>query len=506
MATAKGIKIPVSLELSNLQSSISTLQNALKDIDPGSSLYKSIERGIEKAKRELNALEVQSKKSFGSQAEINAFEKSFNKTSQGIQEMANSLSKVSFKDLKGVFSEADLAPIKEAGNKIKELQNQIANIKTDKMKELANSSKEFSEQLDKFGGNTFDEKVKNIEARIKKLTGDISTTEIKIAGAKQARDTAKANLSPYQNDFDETKYKDKLGRFKGGAVSGREKLKKDLEAIGFTEEDINSIVETFSKDIIKAKEDIKNKLTDKTTSVGKNYAKAQSAYDSANNTYDKYAAELKAQTNQLNAAQNVRETLSGIEGSPELAAQIENLNTRINEQTQIIQELRAQLASASDTAQAGAKANKEAGDSAEEAGKKFNGAKEQVEGLASSAELLSKIKFAIKNWFGFNEVINLTKNSVRKMIQSIVELDDVMTQISIVTNMSQDDLWKQMDSYSRMAEQYAVSIKGTYEVSQLFYQQGLQSNQVMKLTEETLKMAKIANLDYAKATDYMTVA
>ena len=29
----------------------------------------------------------------------------------------------------------------------------------------------------------------------------------------------------------------------------------------------------------------------------------------------------------------------------------------------------------------------------------------------------------------------------------------------------------------------------------------LQSNQVMKLTEETLKMAKIANLDYAKAND-----
>ena len=162
MATAKGIKIPVSLELSNLQNSISTLQNALKNVDPGSSLYKSIERGIDKAKRELNTLEVQSKKSFGSQAEINAFEKSFNRTAQGIQEMANSLSKVSFKDLKEVFSDADLAPIKEAGNKIKELQNQIANIKTDKMKELANSSKEFSEQLDKFGGNTFDEKVKNI--------------------------------------------------------------------------------------------------------------------------------------------------------------------------------------------------------------------------------------------------------------------------------------------------------------------------------------------------------
>ena len=499
MATAKGIKIPVSLELSNLQSSITTLQNALKDVDPGSSLYKSIERGIEKAKKELNALEVQSKKSFGSQAEINAFEKSFNKTSQGIQEMANSLSKVSFKDLKGVFSEADLAPIKEAGNKIKELQNQIANIKTDKMKELANSSKEFSEQLDKFGGNTFDEKVKNIEARIKKLTTDIANTEVNIAGAKQARETAQARLNPYLNDFDEKQYKDKLGRFKGGPNSGREKLKKDLEAVGITGEEVNAIVETFSKDIVKAKEDIKNK-------IAKRLTERQKAYDTAETKYNTSIAELKAQTEQLNAAQNVRETLSGIEGSPELAAQIENLNARINEQAQIIQELRAQLASASDAAQAGVKANKEAGDSAEEAGEKFNGAKKQVEGLASSAELLSKIKFAIKNWFGFNEIINLTKNSVRKMVQSIVELDDVMTQISIVTNMSQDDLWKQMDTYSRMAEQYAVSIKGTYEVSQLWAQQGLQYNQVMQLTEETLKMAKIANLDYAKATDYMTVA
>jgi len=37
-------------------------------------------------------------------------------------------------------------------------------------------------------------------------------------------------------------------------------------------------------------------------------------------------------------------------------------------------------------------------------------------------------------------------------------------------------------------------------------QQGLQTAEVMNLTQETLKMAKIANLDYATSTDYMTVA
>ena len=34
----------------------------------------------------------------------------------------------------------------------------------------------------------------------------------------------------------------------------------------------------------------------------------------------------------------------------------------------------------------------------------------------------------------------------------------------------------------------------------------LQTNDVMTLTTETLKMARIAGIDYAKAADYMTTA
>jgi len=34
-----------------------------------------------------------------------------------------------------------------------------------------------------------------------------------------------------------------------------------------------------------------------------------------------------------------------------------------------------------------------------------------------------------------------------------------------------------------MAQQYAASIKGVYEVSQLYYQQGLDQSDVMALTE-----------------------
>ena len=81
-----------------------------------------------------------------------------------------------------------------------------------------------------------------------------------------------------------------------------------------------------------------------------------------------------------------------------------------------------------------------------------------------------------------------------------------MTQIAIVTDFTQNDLWNQISTYSDMAREYGVSIKGVYEVSQLWYQQGLKTNDVMTLTEETLKMAKIAGISYSDAADYMTVS
>ena len=58
------------------------------------------------------------------------------------------------------------------------------------------------------------------------------------------------------------------------------------------------------------------------------------------------------------------------------------------------------------------------------------------------------------------------------MVANVRELDKVITDIAVVTDMTQKDLWAQMDSYSSLAQQYGTTIKGVYEVSQLYYQQG----------------------------------
>ena len=67
----------------------------------------------------------------------------------------------------------------------------------------------------------------------------------------------------------------------------------------------------------------------------------------------------------------------------------------------------------------------------------------------------------------------MVSNAIRSMISTVQELDKTITNIAIVTNMDQNDLWGQMPQYISMAREYASSISGVYQVSQLYYQQGL---------------------------------
>jgi hypothetical protein len=48
-----------------------------------------------------------------------------------------------------------------------------------------------------------------------------------------------------------------------------------------------------------------------------------------------------------------------------------------------------------------------------------------------------------------------------------------MTNIAVVTDMSIGELWGKINEYMAVAKQYGVTTQGVYEVSQLYYQQGL---------------------------------
>jgi TP901 family phage tail tape measure protein len=81
-----------------------------------------------------------------------------------------------------------------------------------------------------------------------------------------------------------------------------------------------------------------------------------------------------------------------------------------------------------------------------------------------------------------------------------------MTEMAVVTDLTVGDYWDQLPEYSKQASALGVSINSAYKAATLYYQQGLKSNEVTKISAETLKMARIAGMDTADATDKMTAA
>ena len=137
-----------------------------------------------------------------------------------------------------------------------------------------------------------------------------------------------------------------------------------------------------------------------------------------------------------------------------------------------------------------------------------NEAQEKAEAAAAkeSEQFSANLKASIARWMSVQQIINIVKNGIRQAYQDIQGLDKAMTNIAVVTDMSVGDLWGKINDYMSIAQQYGVTTQGVYEVSQLYYQQGLSTSEVMAATTETLKMARIAGMDYAEAADAMTVA
>ena len=129
-----------------------------------------------------------------------------------------------------------------------------------------------------------------------------------------------------------------------------------------------------------------------------------------------------------------------------------------------------------------------------------------TDAIVRQKEELSNVVSRFAQFGTMAGIIRTFTKVVRSAFQSVKELDEAMNNIAVVTDYTTKDLWNQIDAYTTMAQATGSTIKGSYEVAQLYYQQGLTDAEVMAATNETLKMARISNIEYSKATDYATAA
>lgn len=328
--------------------------------------------------------------------------------------------------------------------------------------------------------------------------------------------------------------------------NGRNILTYYLQALGLDENGIKDIQENVEDKVGRVREIIKNALTiDQMT--GKNgevrnpyYRPAQAAVKNWWETYAKEPAmenwrsqrdAAKAQvTVRSGAVGKAQDTLDAANAKvlsqdavvQQLQAMQANLQTKVDELSaalnaamQRINELEQQLRDK--YAPGGTNYGTQAHNigtrvvAASREAKDDSAAKTKAQEAADLArveteQFQNRLQMSLKQWMGFSQIINIVRNGVRNAYQDIQNLDKAMTNIAVVTDMSVSDLWGKINEYMSIAQQYGVTTQGVYEVSQLFYQQGLGTADVMELTTETLKMARIAGMGYAEAADAMTVA
>ena len=149
---------------------------------------------------------------------------------------------------------------------------------------------------------------------------------------------------------------------------------------------------------------------------------------------------------------------------------------------------------------------KDAGASTNKLEKDVKDATDAVEDLDEKTGQINAMQERVKSFLGVSGAAQVMRSALRDAMQTITELDATMTEMAVVTDLSVGDYWNQLPQYSKQASDLGVSINSAYKAATLYYQQGLKSNEVTKISAETLKMARIAGLSAEDATNKMTAA
>ena len=144
--------------------------------------------------------------------------------------------------------------------------------------------------------------------------------------------------------------------------------------------------------------------------------------------------------------------------------------------------------------------------SAEPLNKKIGETVTQIDRFTAQQREIEALHQRFLSFFGMQNAIQLFKRAIREAYQAVKELDAAMTATAVVTDFSVSDMWDQLPEYTKMANELGTTTLGAYETATLFYQQGLKTNEVMEVSTETMKMARIAGMDYVEATNMMTAA
>ena len=483
---AKKVVIPVSFQFDDISNQIQQAKNSLKAINIESNIGQQYSKAFAQIEKEIESIQKKASQGIASQSDINSFARSFQTITGYIERIQTLSRKINFNDIN--LTSEQVNQYKSLVQQLEKAKQNLSQFKREQIKNLFDNDQNFSQVLQnqlKISKESFTSQKQISDAlnsQLKILQSQTAEKQVQVDKQKELASMISATEGLF-NKYGTTNSKGGMSFKSGQASIGREEILSSFSQLGIN---TDKLANASLNDLIRVWNIAKNQLQSEVPkaiqateqelvnldSQQKSVVQAQEALSKAMSSgeYDKVSQEVKNASKSVEdykttVVQGAKETANGV------GASSDKIIDSLNQQETELEKLQSQYSAS-----------------------------------VGAADLFSKMENGIKRLVGVSAVLIQVRKGVQEAVSQIKELDSAMNGIAVVTDFTTKQLWGQIDSYMAVAKQYGVTTTGVYQVSQLYYQQGQDVSNVNKLTAETLKMARIAGLDYATTTDYMTTA
>lgn len=450
----------ISKVFDNIQSRLKKLQE-LTDKSPsllGKTDYKQAEKEVGNLQTDISKLvrEIQQLDTASKEGKLKILPK-------GEQERLEKLNEATKKYLKTLSQESKrLEDLEKKQNRLKQAQSALAQL--EQTEKSAKSKKQVADSWLKGLNTQLAKKQETLAAQ--KQTEEAVQSIYKAQGLKGKKigDT-EVNINGTVTSLNQIRKE--AGKTATKIAEMEQKIQQYISNLDFNQ--LNQDIQAQKDLIIKLKEEIGKLQTDNS------------------------ATALKKLKTALEQAGVSMEDIGDLTKKEDIEAWLSNLNTSA------LEKFRSGL-------QGVKKATGEVQPELEKMGQSVRDSADDFNAAERAAQDLSTLKYQLMDFFSVTGAIQLFRRAIQSAFETVKELDAAMTKIAVVSDFSVNDMWAQLPRFTEQANELGMAIKDTYAATTLYVQQGLDLDKSMKLATETLKMAAVAGMDAANATDAMTAA
>ena len=474
------ITFDASLNVGQIKGALGDIQKGLNSLHLPQNATKGLQGTFSKLSEEIQKFEVAAGKEIGSKADFSKLEKSAAKIGDlfgTLKRQVSELTGLKGKALEKIFPENISRNITQASKSLNNYKTAFKNAQND-IDKATSSVEKFNKSLEREKGKKVvtSDAFKKIEQDSKQAQIDVDTLTQKLQTLQEQHKTLGSSLtSPNKSSV----YRKQTEDIKN-LTAELEKAKQKATAL--SQQKANTT--TFDKQAKKVAE-----LTANLTDAQAKLAQFQQIFNQLQNPQGGDLSKLIEEVGRLTGLD-----MSKFKADAEGVGQA--IETYIVQETQKMSQGLDKMGASVD----------DAGTHVQNLGKQMQDVGREIADADSRMREVDALKSRIQYFFGLNNTIELVKRTIRSAFETVKELDAAMTETAVVTDFSVADMWAQLPDYTKRANDLGVTTKAAYEAATLYYQQGLKTNEVTAMSNETLKMARIAGLDAAVATDRMTNA